>query len=70
MSWGGAYAGLNIWGVTGFTPTGGAAIPVPAPLVLMLLPGAFLLRLHRHPGGSAAGVFKLKRRDAPWHDFL
>jgi hypothetical protein len=30
MTWGGSYAGMEMWGVTCFTPSGGSNVPIPA----------------------------------------
>ncbi len=43
MTWGGSYSGLEMWGVTGFTPAGGNS-PVPEPATLLLF-GAGLIAL-------------------------
>ena len=34
MNWGGSYSGMEMWGVTAFTPTGGS-VPEPATLLLV-----------------------------------
>ncbi len=43
MTWGDSYSGLEMWGVTGFTPDGGNS-PVPEPATLLLF-GAGLIAL-------------------------
>jgi len=36
MPWGGSYSGMDMWGVTCFTPSGGSAVPLPSTLLLMV----------------------------------
>lgn len=48
MTWGGTYSGMEMWGVTSFTPTGGSAVPIPLPGVLL--------------GSGIAGLGFLRRR--------
>lgn len=37
MTWGGSFAGMDMWGVTCFTPTGGGTPSVPEPSTFLLL---------------------------------
>jgi len=36
MSWGGSYDHMSQWGITVFTPSGGAVVPLPSTLLLMV----------------------------------